>query len=613
MKYTIFISLLIYAHFGFTQTGPGGVGNSSNNGLWLKADAISIGNGAAVSTWLDASGNGNHANQITTSANPLYQSTSALNNMPVVRFDGLDDEMAVADADILDNSSGITFYVVLRPNNLDGSARGILGKRVSYTVSSNYAYTYFFYGSNRLNLDVETQNNRFDAGTTFSNATNYILGWDFDGTKAGATRSRIRNGSEIIRTATETSSSIQNSNQPMAIGALNVGYGTYLGADYAEIIQYNYYHNEIENILVNNYLSAKYNIPLATNDLYDEDDALNGNYDFDVAGIGQTAGGINHIEAQGAGIVRILNPSNLDNNEFLIWGHNNRTQEAVNSSDIPPTVQARFDREWRVSEVSTNGTAVDVGAIDLQFDLTSLGPITTSDLRLLIDTDNDGTFADETPIAGATALGAGIYEFAGVTAIANNLRFTIGTTNRTRTVLPIELLSFEAQPLENSYVELNWQTAQEINNDYFTVERSKDGHQWEKVVDVQGRGKASMTTNYSTKDYSPYKGTSYYRLKQTDFDEKASYSSVVAIRIDEVAMVNIYPNPTQGLVTVTGEGSVLNDITIFNAAGQDVTQLVAIQKQGERRIEIDITNLSDGLYFIKTATTVDKIYKNSTF
>jgi hypothetical protein len=610
MKYKFFALLLLWSNLGFAQTGAGGVGNSSNNGLWLKADAITAGSGATVSTWSDASGNGNDANQITSpAANPIFESNSALNNMPVVRFDGIDDEMAVADADILDNSEGVTFYVVLRPNNLDGNPRGILGKRVTYTVLSDYSYTYFFHGGNRLNIDVETQDDRFATGATFSNATNYILGWDFDGTKAAASRSRVRNGSDIIRTSSESSTVIQNSNQPMAIGALNVGYGTYLGADYAEIIQYNYYHNEVENILVNNYLAAKYNIPLTSNDLYDEDDVVNGNYDFDVAGIGQVPGGVNHTEAQGSGIVRVLNPSDLDDNEFLVWGHNNGIQQAVNTGDVPPSIQARFDREWRVSEVNFSRIAVDVGTIDLRFDLTDLGAVTVSDLGLLVDTDNDGLFADEVPITGAVSLGGNIYQFTGVAALANNLRFTLGTMNSAQTILPVEVLNFEAKPVENSYVELNWQTVSEINNDYFTIERSVEGSQWEVVGEVDGKGNSLGLEYYSMEDYNSYKGTSYYRLKQTDFDQQFSYSKIVVVNIDTENFVNIYPNPTSGIATITGNESALEGLIILNTSGQNVTGLTTFQRQGSERISINLANLSSGVYFVKTKNTVNKIYK----
>lgn len=336
MKRIALISLIFQFGLGLGQSGPGGVGNSASNGLWLKADDIPQLNNTALSTWVDASGNGNNAIQTTGALTPNFLTTSSLNGMPIVRLDGINDEMAVLDSPILDGSAGITFYAVVRPNNLNGNPRGILGKRITYTNPSEYAYTWFFWSGNRINLDVNTNNDRFDSGsTTFSNATNYILSWDFDGTLPSTQRSRLRSESTVILNSTESSTVISNSNQNLAIGALNVGYGTYLGADYAEIIHFNYALDNVDHILVQNYLSAKYAIPIATNDLYDKDDVANGNFDFDVSGIGQLSTTEFNNDAKGSGIVQILNPTGLDDDEFLIWGHNDGDQQATEKNRRP--------------------------------------------------------------------------------------------------------------------------------------------------------------------------------------------------------------------------------------------------------------------------------------
>ena len=608
----IFLLLLFNLNIGFSQIGPGGVGNASSNGLWLKADDITQLNNTPVTTWIDASGNGNDANQISVGLKPSYFVTSSLNGMPIVRLDGADDEMAVADSPILDGTSGITFYAVVRPNNLNGSPRGILGKRITYPNPNEYAYTWFFYSSNRLYLDVSTSNNRFNTGTTtFSNATNYILSWDFDGTLAASQRSGMSNGSAQILRAPETSTVVLTSNQDLAIGALNVGYGTYLGADYAEIIHFNYALDTVDHILVQNYLSAKYDIPIANNDLYDKDDVANGDYDFDVAGIGQISATEINDDAQGSGIVRMLNPSGLDDNEFLIWGHDGGVQQATETTDIPAGIQARFDRVWRVSEVNSSQTAVDVGAIDIRFDLTGLGAITTSDLRLLVDTDNDGVFNDETPISGATALGSNIYLFAGVTAIANNLRFTIGTINISQTPLPIELINFNAQVMDNNVVKLDWQTASELDNDYFTIERSLNGIQWEELIEIDGAGNSSSLLTYDKYDTNPFLGVSYYRLKQTDFDGKFSYSQIKSVNINKLenSKTEIYPNPTDNQITIIGSESELKQVKIYNTLGQDVTMLTYYITNNNSKMVIDLSNLRPGMYYIKTKTTANKVYK----
>jgi len=177
------------------------------------------------------------------------------------------------------------------------------------------------------------------------------------------------------------------------------------------------------------------------------------------------------------------------------------------------------------------------------------------------------------------------------------------------TPLPIELLSFNTTETSNHSVKIEWQTASEINNDYFTIERSKNGFEWEEIKRINGAGNSSSLLNYTTIDVSPYLGTSYYRLKQTDFDGRFSYSKIVAVNIESFNTVLIYPNPTNDIITITGAEANLEEIRILNSSNQDVTQLAKFKEQGKQRLFIDLSNLSEGLYFIKTKTTANKVYK----
>ncbi|MEJ0054311.1 MAG: hypothetical protein WDN75_00860 [Bacteroidota bacterium] len=188
--------------------------------------------------------------------------------------------------------------------------------------------------------------------------------------------------------------------------------------------------NDAQMIVVNNYLSAKYNTPLAANDFYTMDEPTNGNFDYDVAGIGMVDGSNFHNDSQGTGFVRIQYPSNLENGEYFFWGHNNLAAQANNTADVPAGVTARFDRVWRVSETG------EVGTLDLLFDLSGLPDFSSlptcdaaSSIRLLVDTNNDGLFADQTPISGATNVGGNVYRFANMGPINNNYRFTIGVVS----------------------------------------------------------------------------------------------------------------------------------------------------------------------------------------
>lgn len=611
MKKIMFLNLILVSNILLAQTGPGGVGSSTTNGLWLRADNLNQTNATAVSSWPDASGNTNNAIEPTSSNQPTFYTTSSdLNSMPIVRFDGTNDEMHVPDADILDGTSGITFYAVLRPNNLDGTdPRGILGKRVSYTETANYAYDWYFREYYYLYLDVNDLDDRFNTGTTtFSNSTNYILSWDFDGTLTAANRSRLRSGSTEIIKSTESTTSLINSNQDLYIGTFNEGYPHHLEADYAEIIHFNYALNSAEHIIVQNYLSAKYAITI-TADYYTQDNNVNGDYDYDVAGIGRVDASNIHNDSKGSGVVRILNPTGLGDDEFLFWGHDN--VEGRNITDVPTGVDARLDRVWRVSEVNSSGTAVDVGSIDIRWDLSENGSVTASDLRLLIDTDNDGLFNDETPISGASDLGGGIYAFTGVSGIADDLRFTLGTSDASTTYLPIELVNFNAIQEDERSVKLEWQTASEINNDFFTIERSINAIDWEIVKTIDGAGNSNTLINYSAIDNKPFMGLSYYRLKQTDFDGHFEYSAIKSVDFKELLTesVEIYPNPTDNKIQVIGSANELSEVHIFNLLGQDVSNFTTINRINESKITIDLSQLAKGVYYVKTRTSANNVYK----
>ncbi len=131
-------------------------------------------------------------------------------------------------------------------------------------------------------------------------------------------------------------------------------------------------------------------------------------------------------------------------------------------------------------------------------------------------------------------------------AVTNFSPFTLASVTANNP-LPVELISFDAVVNDGSQVDLKWVTATEINNDYFVVEKSKDGKNWEEVVWVDGAGNSNYTLEYYETDENPYEGISYYRLKQVDFDGKTSYSEIVPVAFEKNIEKNItvLPNPVK--------------------------------------------------------------------
>ena len=181
-------------------------------------------------------------------------------------------------------------------------------------------------------------------------------------------------------------------------------------------------------------------------------------------------------------------------------------------------------------------------------------------------------------------------------------------------VLPVELLSFDVAKTEQNQVSIYWKTASEIDHDYFTIERSKDALNWEAIQRVNSPNSISTTKNYSAIDKSPITGVSFYRLKQTDLDGTTAYSFIRTVSIDQRtnSKVNIYPNPTNGIVHVNLNGPIIEEMTLLDKSGNDLTAKVQYISKGEENLVLNLEQLPAGSYYLvlngKIAVQVQRIH-----
>ena len=596
---TLLYAILVIWHLVplIGQSGPGGVGNPSSNGLWLRADALSANPNDPVVLWPDQSGNANHARQTVAGRIPVYTRSSDLNGMPAVRLDGIDDQMIVTDNDILDGSTGITYFAVIRPRNLDSQPRGILGKRITYTQEIEYAYTWFFWSSNRMHLDVHTNNDRFNfSSVTFQNDQDYLLSWDFDGSRSAASRSVMYLDDRQQEPSSEQSTQLPNSNRDLVLGALNVDYGSYLGADYAEVIHYNYALNEVERLLVNNYLAGKYGLALTGSDVYRQDDSANGDYDFDIAGIGRNSAGVAVTEARGSGVVTVSNPRDLDDDEYMLWGHDGGDLTLSAPTTALPLFDALAGRTWRISETSAAGVPVFIGGVDLTFSLPDYDPADAEKLALLIDSNDDGSFTDETPVAGATYLGDGTYAFVNVSEHRDGSRIRIGRlTEAAVATLPTELFAFTVEVVGNNTVVAGWKASEQSVAAY-TLERSTDGVQWQAITRTAAVSTSSGIHTYRSIDRRAPVRRVYYRLRITGADGQHTFSAVQIAELPGTHDLRLYPNPSHGILTLEGPKISPDQLRWYNGRGQEVTHHVQLVGCEEGRIRASVAGLPPGLY-----------------
>ena len=193
--------------------------------------------------------------------------------------------------------------------------------------------------------------------------------------------------------------------------------------------------------------------------------------------------------------------------------------------------------------------------------------------------------------------------------IASFSPFTLGTTSIINNPLPIELLSFNAS-LQGDVVELTWTTATEINNDFFTIERSQDGNTWEEVGVVSGAGNSNSVRHYQLTDNAPFAGQSYYRLKQTDFDGSFEYSDWRSIFIGteasaETVQTFLYPNPSRGNAVTLELNALLPHqavaLDLIDMLGQPVLQWRGVaDTNGQLLLNIPGTEyLATGIYTLR--------------
>lgn len=162
--------------------------------------------------------------------------------------------------------------------------------------------------------------------------------------------------------------------------------------------------------------------------------------------------------------------------------------------------------------------------------------------------------------------------------------------------LPVELVEFDAELTEGDRVRLNWETASELNSDYFVVQRSEHGTDWEDVAEEDAMGNSQQTAFYETWDYQPYGGISYYRLKSVDLDGSVAYSNVKSISRNVEESIVLYPNPAEDYILVKGDRLENGNVAIMNALGQRLLVEQTIDSGEARRFEI--AQLPAGVYLV---------------
>ena len=162
--------------------------------------------------------------------------------------------------------------------------------------------------------------------------------------------------------------------------------------------------------------------------------------------------------------------------------------------------------------------------------------------------------------------------------------YVSNSINGCQAILPVSILNFNGN-IKDSKAYLTWNTAAELNNKGFNIERSRDGKNFTDLGFVKGAGTSAKLNTYSYTDatLSDLSNTAYYRLKQTDFDGKITYSKVIALSLGNIADWKMYPNPFKDKLTVD-----------FNLLADSKVSVQIISKDGKLVMNADKGTLLQG-------------------
>ena len=370
----------------FAQTGPGGVGSSSNNLLWLKADAgtSTTTNGNPITFWNDQSGNAMNATQGTANRQPKYVA-NAMNTRPAVLFnnsvDGVYDYLNLPNG-FSNFTAGLSAFIVIRPiaaGNWDNFFNlGVVAENIGLMrngVSSNIYYEVLAGGS---------PNGRID-WNAITNGSDQIFNIRHNGGTAGtqSTARLYKNNNFLTSAPVLVPNNIARTNN--LIGHDSWGSGD-MNCEIAEIIIYNYTINNAQRHIAANYLSTKYGIAIS-NDLFSYD----ASHSYDVAGIGMVDASNLHDNATSAGILNLSSPGSLAGGDYLLFGHDNGSTASWTATEAPADVLnlsfQRIAREWRIDETNDVGTVTITGNFSVFPGL----PVGYTNRVLLVDSDGDFT------------------------------------------------------------------------------------------------------------------------------------------------------------------------------------------------------------------------------
>ena len=636
--------LLLFILFNYTiaqsQT-PGNVG-TANLTAWFKATDLSNGN---VTSWTTAYPTGASAITVTDAAAPYPVATNTpggnISNYNTTIY--FDTTNLVANIGV--NLRGLASNASL--NLLDNRYSGDQG-----TFFGNYYFPKFYDNNDHMmeynesgtyydgiqfrNLGV---NGRFAIGHLSSNSSNANRNWSENNLPTTIAYKGNR-GTSSTMSHYENSLLNPTNSVSQCSGPTGLRFGYKSGNNSSQfkgfLNEFIFFNRDLttnEMIRIETYLAVKYGITLdnsgggtqgdylSTTSVTLWDASANSGYHNNVIGIGRDDNeGL--LQKQSHSFkdttrlyINTLAASNVANGgsfgsdvSYVMIGDNQgrMCNTATSIAEIPGTcgLFARMEREWKITK--TNFAASF--NIDLKLNTCGApGSVVVSELKFLVD--DDGDFSNGGTTCYFNGDGSGIvFSYANPVITISNISgamlannttnyITIGSTQST-TPLPMEMASIKANCTDYKTL-LSWVTSSETNNNFFTIDRSENGFNFESIALIDGAGNSTSTLFYSWTDENPIRGTSYYRLSQTDFDGQSESFTTQSADCRQNQTINVYPNPfSKSLVLDLSSLTTFPiSISIMDGLGRVIYSEVITEKTSRQELQI-ANSLLPGTYFL---------------
>ena len=501
-KLTIQLLLVFVAIYGVSQEGPGGVGETDGTSsllLWLNADYTKQDSGIHVGLWLDQSGYSNHARP-ESGLGPTYSKDSS-SKKGVLNFNRLWGDLLIVNNTPLMSPDEISLYVVGKISPKSEEWAGFVLKESGSQWENGYGIGRNADSTQLIGFTTDFNTNGVKASFEYDE-------WQLASLHHGMGSLEFYNQGKLMGYKPVNEAITKNSST-MWIGWT----GSHLDGEIAEIIMYNKRNSVVERRLIENYLSTKYLLN-GEEDLYPyEADG----FVHDLVGFGKAEDGSEHVVSKGPGLVSIGSPSDLDNDEYLLWASCETGESEIIKSGLPDHISGCLHSVWRVSETNLAGEEADVGAVDLTFDLTELFTPDPEGIVLLIDADNDGSFTNDTPVEAANSNQLGEVTFKSVSGLAHGTHFTLGTTSQAAQIFEPILLWFKDEIIDSALY-LNWKVSTMSDITAFLVDKAGKANDFIPVGSIGESDLDGKSMQFMIKDPNSRQGYSVYRLSVVGVD-----------------------------------------------------------------------------------------------